>query len=82
MALDSGRAIAHVARDTGLPEETSRERVRWAEADKGLRPNLPTREERQEIKQLRKEVFELHRANEILEAACIFFRDRTRRRPA
>ena len=70
LALESGRPIAHVARDIGLPPETLRKRVRQAEADQGLRPDLPTSEE---IKQLRKEVFELRRANEILKAESIFF---------
>jgi transposase len=73
LALESGRPIAHVARDIGLPAETLRKRVRQAEADQGLRPELPTSEEREEIKQLRKEVFELRRANEILKAASVFF---------
>jgi transposase len=73
LALESGRPIAHVARDIGLPAETLRKRVRQAEADQGLRPDLPSSEEREEIKQLRKENFELRRANEILKAASIFF---------
>jgi transposase len=73
LALESGRPIAHVARDIGLPAETLRKRVRQAEADQGLRPDLPTSEEREEIKALRKEVFELRRANEILKAASVFF---------
>jgi transposase len=73
LALESGRPIAHVARDIGLPAETLRKRVRQAETDQGLRPDLPTSEEREEIKQLRKEVFELRRANEILKAASVFF---------
>ncbi len=73
LALESGRPISHVARDIGLPAETLRKRVRQAEADQGLRPDLPTSEEREEIKLLRKEVFELRRANEILKAASVFF---------
>jgi transposase len=73
LVLESGRPIAHVARDIGLPPETLRKRVRRVEADEGLRPGLPTSEEREEIKQLRKEVFELRRANEILKAASVFF---------
>jgi transposase len=73
LALESGRPIAHVARDIGLPPETLRKRVRQAEADQGLRPDLPSSEEREEIKKLRKEVFELRRANEILKAASVFF---------
>jgi len=64
LALESGRPISHVARDIGLPPETLRKRVRQVEADAGLRPDLPTSEEREEIKQLPKEVFELSRAKE------------------
>ena len=73
MVIDSGRPIAHVARDLGLPPETLRRYVRQLEADEGLRPDLPSSEEREEIKALRKEVFELRRANEILKAASVFF---------
>ena len=73
LALESGRPISHVARDIGLPAETLRRRVRQVEADEGLRPDLPSSEEREEIKKLRREVFELRRANEILKAASVFF---------
>jgi transposase len=44
-----------------------------AEADGGLRPDLPATEEREEISKLRKEVGELRRANEILKATSMFF---------
>ena len=40
---------------------------------RGLRPGLPTSEEREEIKQLEREVAELRKANEILRAASVFF---------
>jgi transposase len=73
LALESGRPVSHVARDIGLPPETLRKRVRRVEADEGLRPELPTSEEREEIKKLRRENFELRRANEILKAASVFF---------
>ena len=73
LALEFGRPISHVARDLGMDPETLRKRVRQAEADQGLRPDLPTSEEREEIKALRKENFELRRANEILKAASVFF---------
>ncbi len=73
LATESGRPIRHVAADLGIHHETLRKHVRQAEADGGLRPDLPTSEEREEIKQLRKEVFELRRANEILKAASVFF---------
>ena len=47
--------------------------MRQVEADEGLRPDLPTAAEREEIKALRKENYELRRANEILKAASVFF---------
>ena len=73
LALESGRPIAHVAADLGMHPETLRKRVRQAEADSGARPGLPTAAEREEIKRLRKENYELRRANEILKAASVFF---------
>ena len=83
LVLESGRPIAHVARDLGVPAESLRRYVRQVEANEGLRPDLPSAAEREEIKALRKEVFELRRANEILKAASVFFAtepgaDRTR----
>jgi transposase len=73
VVVESGRPIAHVARDLGVPAETLRRYVRRVEADEGLRADLPTREQREEIKRLRREVYELRRANEILKAASVFF---------
>jgi transposase len=49
-----------------------RRHVRRVEADQGLRPDLPTSAEREQIKALRKEVYELRRANEILKSAWVF----------
>jgi transposase len=69
----SRRPIAHMARDLGVPSETLRKYVRQIEADEGVRFDLPTSEEREEIKQLRRENYELRRANEILKAASVFF---------
>jgi transposase len=73
VVIDSGRPIAHVARDLGVPPETLRRYVRRVEAGEGLRPDLPSSQEREDIKALRKEVYELRRANEILKAASVFF---------
>ena len=47
--------------------------ARWRLTRALARPDLPSSEEREEIKALRKEVFELRRANEILKAASVFF---------
>jgi transposase len=73
VVIESGRPIAHVARDLGVPPETLRRYVRRLEADEGLRLDRPSSEEREEIKRLRREVYELRRANEILKAASVFF---------
>jgi transposase len=83
LALESGRPIAHIAADLGMHPETLRKKVRQAEADNGLRPDLPTTAEREEIRKLRAENFQLRRSNEILKAASVFFakeldEDRTR----
>lgn len=73
LALESGRPIAEVARDLGMHPETLRKCVRQAQADSGARPDLPTTAEREEIRRLRAENFELRRANEILKSASVFF---------
>jgi transposase len=73
LVLESGRPIAHVARDLGLPPETLRLYVRRVEASEGRRKDLLNDSEREEIKKLRRENYELRRANEILKAASVFF---------
>jgi transposase len=73
MVFDSGRPIAHVALDLGIPHETLRKWVRRTEADEGRRSELPGGEERERLKELERENRELRRANEILKAASAFF---------
>ncbi len=73
LVFESGRPIAHVAADLGVPSETLRKYVRQVEANEGRRTDLMSSEEREEIRKLRREVFELRRANEILKAASVFF---------
>lgn len=73
LALESERPVAHVADDLGIARETLRKAVKQAEADSGKRGDLLSSEEREEIKKLRREVFELRRANEILKSASVFF---------
>jgi transposase len=73
LALESERPIAHIAADLGISSEVLRRRVRQAEADAGLRKDLLTTEEREEIRRLRRENAELRRANEILRSASLFF---------
>jgi transposase len=73
LALESERPIAHVAADLGIHPETLRKRVRQTEADSGKRVDLLSTQEREEIRKLRKENFELRHANEILKSASVFF---------
>jgi transposase len=73
LVFESGRPVAHVARDLGVHKEALRSWVRQAEADAGSRHDRLTSSEREEIKRLRGEVRELRRANEILKAASVFF---------
>jgi transposase len=73
LVFESKRPIARVAADLGVGAEALRKRVRRAEADSGQRTDLLTSAEREEIRKLRKENYELHRANEILRSASLFF---------
>jgi transposase len=61
-----------VAEKLGCTTEALRRWVRQAERDAGQRPGLTT-DERQRVKQLERENFELKRANEILTKAAAFF---------
>ncbi len=74
LVFDSGRPIAHVARDLGINPESLRNWVRQAEADEGRQAELLSSTEREELKTLRSEVRELRRANEILRSASVFSR--------
>jgi transposase len=69
MVADSGRPIAHVARDLGIHPEALCKGVRKTEADEGKRKDLLSSEERQELKALSGEVREPRRANDILKSA-------------
>jgi transposase len=64
--------IVSIAEKIGCTAETLRHWVRQAERDEGRRPGLTT-DERQRLKQLEREVFELRRANEILKKASAYF---------
>ncbi len=73
LALESGRPIAHVARDVGVHRETLRLWVRQAEVDAGARQDRLTSDERERLKALERENRELRQANEILKRASVFF---------
>src|ERR671919_368701 len=65
-------AIVSIPEKIGCTAETLRKWVRQAERDHGRRPGITT-DERQRLKQLEREVFELRRANEILKKASAYF---------
>lgn len=65
-------ATVSIAGKLGCTPETLRKWVLQAERDSGQRAGLTTNE-RERIKQLEREVFELRRANEILRKASAFF---------
>ncbi|PYN94773.1 MAG: IS3 family transposase [Candidatus Rokuibacteriota bacterium] len=65
-------AITSIAEKIGCTAETLRKWVRQAERDAGKRPGLTT-EERERLRQLERENFELRRANEILKKASAYF---------
>ncbi|MGH2969096.1 MAG: transposase [Solirubrobacteraceae bacterium] len=74
LAIESGRPIAHVARDLGVHKEALRTWVRRAKADAaGGTPTVLSSVEREELTRLRGEVRELRQANEILRAASVYF---------
>jgi transposase len=64
--------VSRVARQLGVGTESLRLWVKQAEVDAGRQPGLTT-VEHDELVRLRKEVKELHRANDILQAAATFF---------
>src|SRR5499433_1786335 len=65
-------AIISIASKIGCTAETLRKWVRQAERDQGKRAGM-TSSERERLKQLERENFELKRANEILRTAAAFF---------
>lgn len=65
-------AITSIAEKIVWHMETLRNWVRQAERDQGTRPGLTTKE-RQRLKQLERDNFELRRANEILRLASAYF---------
>jgi transposase len=68
---DTG-VFSRVARQLGVGKESLRAWVKQTEVDGGKRAGM-TSAEQDELVQLRKEVRELRRANDILQAAASFF---------
>lgn len=74
-------AITSIASKIGCSAETLRNWVRQTERDAGLRPG-PTSDDLAELKELRREVVELRRANEILRKASAYFAQAELDRPS
>lgn len=73
LVLESGRPIKLVAIDLGVSPETLRRRVKRVRMEEEDRSGVLPSVERERLKELEREVFELRRANEILKAASVFF---------
>ena len=73
LVLDEGKSVTAVARELDLVPSAVGLWVKHAQADRTKGKMGLTSAEREEIRELRREVFELRRANEILKAASVFF---------
>ncbi|MET8538673.1 transposase, partial [Streptomyces sp. NPDC005065] len=71
-AAEPKPVIRRMAEELGVHHEALRNWIRQAEADAGERDDLLTTEEKDELAQLRREVRELRRANEVLRTASAF----------
>ncbi|MFG2585883.1 transposase [Streptomyces malaysiensis] len=72
-AAEPKPVIRRMAEELGVHHEALRNWIRQAEADAGERNDLLTTEEKEELAQLRREVRELRRANDVLRTASAFF---------
>jgi transposase len=75
----SGRSLAKVAADLDISVESLRSWAKQAEIDKGEREGL-TSDEREELRELRRENARLRQEREILKRAAAFFAKETETR--
>lgn len=68
----SDRSLSRLAKDLGVADQTLRNWVRHAEIDDDVREDLAPNE-REELRQLRREVRTLRQEREILKKAAAFF---------
>jgi transposase len=68
----SDRSLTRLAKDLGVADQTLRNWVQHAEIEDGVRDALAP-EEREELRQLRREVRTLRQEREILNQAAAFF---------
>ena len=76
----TGKTVGQVARALDLTETAVRQWVKQADLDAGRRTDGLTTAERDELRQLRREVRELREEREILRKAAVFFARETDRR--
>ena len=72
LVRSGAKPVGAVAKDLGVADQTLRNWVRQAEIDGGERDGL-TQGEREELRQLRREVRTLRQEREILKKAAAFF---------
>jgi transposase len=72
LVASSDRSLSRLAKDLGVADQTLRNWVRHAEIDDGGRDALAP-SEREELRQLRREVRTLRQEREILNKAAAFF---------
>ena len=76
----AGKTAGQVARELDLTETADRQWVKQADLDAGRRTDGLTTAERDELRQLRREVRDLREEREILRKAAVFFARETDRR--
>ena len=76
----AGKTAGQVARELDLTETAVRQWVKQADLDVGRRTDGLTTAERDELRQLRREVRDLREEREILRKAAVFFARETDRR--
>ena len=69
----AGRAVASLAKEFGVTDNSIRNWLRQADLDQGRRTDGLTTEEKQELTRLRKENARLREEREILEKAAAWF---------
>lgn len=72
-ALNGDRPVSQVARDLSINVKTLHNWLRRARADTGIRTDIAASDELTELRELRREIKELRKANEILKSASVFF---------